>query len=453
MSYTSIETKMTAMDYTTLPRGLFYRERKSLEEFTKGNKLNTILVENMEDFDFMFEGDFAPNALLCMNAAYYICTEIMLEAKPLWKWSVYKEQSHCQSGPHYRDFQNITLTIVYLLLQGCDRDWLRLNEKFLKKIMDFVDGNYTSRISFVDERQQAKFHHMTREFHHQMHIAPLLKGTDFDYLLPPDEFAPRDIRDNDISIRDIARGIDYVVEAIRKFPDESEQERFIEGTLKSFSEVDSYFINTSGSVQMFHDETFSHAGEILHRMLWDLEPEEMHLPFWLGDSPSTVEQQVKPSDQTALEEELAQTKKKLDEALSKVKERDQKIAAQEVKIAELQEQIDFFQGKRDAMSKRPDLRGGVKVGLTRNQARVMTEFLAKKLNLNLHGFNGGKGKAVGYIAKSLWGYSAEKVRQDTPDKKDREYVANIFAPFSSDIAKEISDTGKKKSHHTGEKKA
>ncbi len=422
---------MTAMDYTTLPRGLIYRERKSLEEFTDGNKLNTILVENMEDIDFMMEGRFVPNARQGMNAAYYICTEIRMESKPSRVWSVYTKQAHCQSGPHYQDYHYITLAIVLRLLQGCDREWLQMNEKLVNRIIDFVKGTAWEK-------------HFS---HHSWRVPISIISC------PPDEFAPRDIRDNYILIVDIVHGIDYVVEAIRKFPDRDEQKRFIKDTLMGIRKLKTHYVfDPISAGTMIPYDPFPHAQVVLRNLLKEVQSAPTHSPL-PGVLPNKGEQQAKPSDQTALEEELARTKKRLDEALSEVKERDQKIAAQEAKIAELQEQIDFFQGKRDAMSKRPDLRGGVKVGLTRNQARAMTEFLTNKLKLNIRSFKGGRGMGLGYIAQSLWGYSAEKVRQNPAEKEDREYVASIFAPFSPDIAKEISDTGKKKSHHTGEKKA
>jgi len=43
------------MDYTKIPRGLIFRDRNSLDEFTDGNPLNAVIIDNMEDIDELLE--------------------------------------------------------------------------------------------------------------------------------------------------------------------------------------------------------------------------------------------------------------------------------------------------------------------------------------------------------------------------------------------------------------
>ena len=64
------------MDYTTVPRSLIYRERRSLEEFGiyEENCIIRPLFDAIFDFDFIRAPNAEERALWCMNNAFYICT-------------------------------------------------------------------------------------------------------------------------------------------------------------------------------------------------------------------------------------------------------------------------------------------------------------------------------------------------------------------------------------------
>ena len=126
------------MDYTKIPKELIYQNRNNLEEFTDGNDLNAIIVENMEEIEVLMEKDFESRALLCMNTAYYICTMMMLENKASRRWSEYREIAACEQNSYKEQYKAVVLSIVTILLRHYDEQWLSYNEKFIGKIEDFV---------------------------------------------------------------------------------------------------------------------------------------------------------------------------------------------------------------------------------------------------------------------------------------------------------------------------
>jgi len=367
-----------------------------------------------------------------MNQAYYICTEVTHDAKPFRRWTVYRDQAGFFTDPHQQTFQNITLTVVSILLKCYDEEWQQQNEKFISKIEEFVKGNYSSGIIFDDFRMQLEAAYTSREIHYHHTIAPLLKGTDTGYRLPSDTFAFRDIRDKGIPMRDIVQRIDYVVEAIKKIPGTDEQINFIYQTISDLAKANKAKINNNDPNSpgpMIIDNSYSHAREILNQLRDDILAQNTQKKPEL-DKSAEIEHDLR--------DKVEQYKKKMNEAQETIIQQEATIAQQKKEIEELKEQIDFFQQKKSAMTKRKDQRANVAVGLTRKQATVMADYLTGKLGLDFEDFKkGGKGLGKGYVAKYLWGYSEEKVRQTVPDKEDKEYVASIFGPFNPELAKEI----------------
>ena len=77
------------MDFTKLPSQLIYRTRNSLEEFTNNNEMNECLVDNMLDIYYLQSSNFKERATACFNAAYYICTLILVDEHPEWSLPKY----------------------------------------------------------------------------------------------------------------------------------------------------------------------------------------------------------------------------------------------------------------------------------------------------------------------------------------------------------------------------
>ncbi len=203
------------MDYTKIPRGLIYRDRKDIDEFTEGNDLNSIIVENMEEVDALMIGDFDSRALLCLNTAYYICTMIMLEKKPSRRWPEYLSLAY-DIQPTFSDkFCVAVLSIVCILLRHYDEQWQQRNEKFICKIEEFVTER-TIPVLGLNDDFSSEIINTKQDYIYNL----LSSGTNQDIMLPQTEFAPRDIRDENITWDDIAEGIDYVVEALEAIPSE-----------------------------------------------------------------------------------------------------------------------------------------------------------------------------------------------------------------------------------------
>lgn len=106
------------MDYTTVPRSLIYRDRRSLEEFGVYDEGNIMfpLADAMLHMAIIRHSDSENRALWCMNTAFYICTMILLEKDPRWRISNYEtiaipSWNYCQL-----EFKSLTLSLVVLLL-------------------------------------------------------------------------------------------------------------------------------------------------------------------------------------------------------------------------------------------------------------------------------------------------------------------------------------------------
>lgn len=127
-----------SMDYTKIPKELIYQNKEDLEDFISANKLTATVVENMENIDILTNDEFESSALLCMNTAYYICTLIMLEKRPEWRWGYfldYAGNSYCkQQG----EFMDIIIVLAYILLDHSNGDWKQQHKKIMNKFIEYV---------------------------------------------------------------------------------------------------------------------------------------------------------------------------------------------------------------------------------------------------------------------------------------------------------------------------
>ena len=123
------------MDYTKLPQQLIYRTRKSLEEFTINNEMNENLVDNMVEIYYLQSSNFKERATACFNAAYYICTLIMVDEHPEWSLPKYFDIALCGQKDNIVG-QAISLSLVRVYMLHFDHEW---NNKH-KKLVDRLDG-------------------------------------------------------------------------------------------------------------------------------------------------------------------------------------------------------------------------------------------------------------------------------------------------------------------------
>ena len=234
----------THIDYTKINKSLIYKERTNLEDFIRANDLNAIIIENMQEIDFLMYEEFELHALACMNEAYYYCTLIMLEKFPMWRWPFFRDSPkklgrfHKHNYPpaeqsfYEETYQVIVLSIVNILLQHVSEDWQRTQEKFLGKIEDCLKKSYVRRDpqGWLESKNLYSIYEK------------LSRGTAQEIVLPPTEFSPRYIGDEDIPLDTWVDDIDYTIEAIKRIPTEKAKLHILDKLikqLKSYIKIDS----------------------------------------------------------------------------------------------------------------------------------------------------------------------------------------------------------------------
>ena len=128
------------MDYTKLPPQLIYRTRNSLEDFTNNNEMNESLVDNMLDIYYLQSSNFKERATECFNAAYYICTLILVDEHPEWSLPKYCEIAFCNHNNIVAQAISLSLVKVYLL--HFDSDWHNKHKKLVDKLDGYLNSHW-----------------------------------------------------------------------------------------------------------------------------------------------------------------------------------------------------------------------------------------------------------------------------------------------------------------------
>ena len=170
------------MDYTIIPRTLIYRDKKNLDDFNEANELNAALIKNMADIDILLNRDFEQHALICMNAAYYICTIFMMEKHPVWRLSKLESYIDKLNLHPVAEYKDIIFSIVYLLLNHYNKKWLDNNKDLLEKIYVYIYPDLKN----VRVRIEVSLEGGTRDI-----MQTLNTKLPKNFVLPDDEFAPR----------------------------------------------------------------------------------------------------------------------------------------------------------------------------------------------------------------------------------------------------------------------
>ena len=147
------------MDYTTIPRSLIYRDRRSMEEFGAydSDSIMRPLAEAMLRMDFIQYSDSEKRALWCLNNAFYICTMILLETDPRWRLSKYKSIAMPKWNYRPEEFQVLTLSLAGLLLSRLEKSLKLLSKKgqtrnhFISLMLE-EDGNFNYIFKQLFER-------------------------------------------------------------------------------------------------------------------------------------------------------------------------------------------------------------------------------------------------------------------------------------------------------------
>lgn len=162
------------MDYTTVPRSLIYRDRRSLEEFgvyDEGNIMAPI-ADTMLHMVIIRHFDSENRTLWCMNTAFYICTMILLEKDPRWRISNYVSIATPSWSYSQLDFRKLTLSLVVLLLARLENP-LRDTHPYGERVRN-------------DLRSLLIKNEMYDELEYKITL-----GASIRYIIPNNTFAPR----------------------------------------------------------------------------------------------------------------------------------------------------------------------------------------------------------------------------------------------------------------------
>lgn len=412
------------MDYTRCPRPLIFRNRESLDQYSvdKDSYMDWKMFEIIQDSKIIAFDDAASYVLDIFNTAYYITTLILLEPRPILYIRRYLDIADRigtyfdgSQNTYHRYFQAMALAMVcnYLrVLNPRHLSWVKLEQRFHEHCLSFP----------LSPDSDARY----------LYISNILSEMDaHTFAIYPQHFEPRPIHEaiKECEDLDIAHGFPYIEERINKLSQddafhviEIAQERIS----KFYSWDGIHHIGCPSKEELlgkFDDLKIALSGRTVVLQEDNEQQPPASEPSSPSSSPLNAELQSKDD---SLQDTILQQRATIDE--------------QAKKIAELEEQIDFFQKKQTAMTRRKDQRTGLPVGLTRDQVAVFGKFLSDELHFDFDGFKGGKGLGFGMFSQFIWGYSAEKIRQAVPQREDKQYVASIFGPFSPDLAKKICDT-------------
>ena len=210
------------MDYTKIPQSIVYKKRENLVDFFN-NDLNKTFVKNMQEIDILLESDFEAHALICMNAAYYICTLIMLEEYPTWRLTLY-DSILCHLNLHpVEGHKKIVFSLVYLMLKHYDQNWQKGHSDFLEKLY----------VEIYPEEKGKRLHIRAYREGAPRDIFGTLENHLPALVLPNDEFAPRTIN-NDVVREMKSTNFDWA--AITDYYKDNKVKEIIESVVKNLEE-------------------------------------------------------------------------------------------------------------------------------------------------------------------------------------------------------------------------
>lgn len=166
------------MDYTTVPRSLIYRDRRSMIEFSvyDADSITRPLAEAMVRLDIIQHADSENRALWCMNTAFYICTMILLETDPRWRLSDYKRIARPNWNFQPEQFQILTLSLAALLLSRLEDSLPLMSKK----------GQTRNHIVSLMLVESGEFNEIFKNLFEQLKNDPFISPT-----IPNSSFAPR----------------------------------------------------------------------------------------------------------------------------------------------------------------------------------------------------------------------------------------------------------------------
>ena len=266
------------MDFTNIPRALIYRDKKNLDDFIEANELNSALIKNMAEIEELLYSDFEEYALICMNAAYYICTIFMLEKHPVWRLSKIDSYIGKLNLHPVAEYKNIIFSIVYLMLNHYNKNWQDNNGDLLEKIY----------VCIYPEEKNARAHiRVYLEGSKKDILQTLETNLPPDFVLPDDEFSPRIIDKETVHDALATEGFSWV-KLVNHF-----EERSVRDIVKAFGNTEEEKHNVVDLLRQashgFYTAGYNDYPEKVDKML-DYIDEEIFRQFTPNDAREITEE-------------------------------------------------------------------------------------------------------------------------------------------------------------------
>jgi len=399
------------MDYTTVPRSLIYRDRRSLEEFGVygDHAMNKEIAKVLRTFPII-NGRYAETkALTCMNNAYYICTMALLERDPVWRISDYEMISN-DNNHLTLEMGYVTITLVYLYL-CC-----------------LPDGKGTHLIDFLDELRK-----VVRTYGYFEHIVENIAE---DAELPANEFAPRFIDKETVHDALAVDGFNWV-----RFTNYL-KERNVRDIVKAFGSTEEEKHNVVDMLRQashgFYLASYNDYPEKVDKML-DTIDKEIFLEFNPNEEREITEEDkaelIIPIDPEPYEARIKELEMEVESLTSENKELKKQQPTErpaEDDIESLKQQISELKMEIADMEKRE--------GLDAPKAALLVRIACTKLG----GMPNNRENAWPLIS-NLWGTAEASARKRLRERvKDEtvEDLASLFESVSPKIAGIIREEGK-----------
>lgn len=242
------------MDYTTVPRSLIYRDRRSLEEFGVYDEGNIMfpLADAMLHMAIIRHSDSEDRALWCMNTAFYICTMILLEKDPRWRISNYEIIATPSWNYSQLEFKTLTLSLVVLLLS-------------------FLKNPLRAAHPYGDKVRKDILAWLKKGFMYDELEFKITTGSHIRYIIPNSTFAPRYIDKEAIHDALAVESFNWV-----KFVNYFE-ERSVRDIVKAFGSTEEEKHNVVDLLRQashgFYTAGYNDYPEIVDKMLDDIDDE------------------------------------------------------------------------------------------------------------------------------------------------------------------------------------
>ncbi|MCR5040294.1 MAG: hypothetical protein K6A94_13285 [Bacteroidales bacterium] len=244
------------MDYTSIPRSLFYKEKKDLSIFTRNRSKDSLeyqYLKRLKKLQFYKHSIEAPEFTKeILNNACYICSLIYYEEQPAMYSARYVDKSaDRRDGEFPRKFiSTSTMALVYNWLGS---DWFRSK----KCLIDGGDeSDVLDEIDIIRENIYEQFSNVkpftNEEWIANIFLTLVLETNNYSPNIIEDDIICRSLdevlEDPDIPLNDVAMGIDYIIDWAKDKEDEEYEHsilsKIMTGFKKELEEREKGYIST-----------------------------------------------------------------------------------------------------------------------------------------------------------------------------------------------------------------